>query len=736
MCPEVKVVRVRLIQLQTKNQQGVEQPLCKYDGLRIPFHLRKKVEDELERLERLDVIEKVSGPTPWVSPVVIVPKKENGEIRLCVGMRLPNKAIMRERHLIPLMEDILADINGSKFFTVLDLKQAYHQLELDEDSRYITTISTHVGVFNVSDDILIHAPTEQEHDNRYAEVIKRLESKQLTINGKKKKLKQSRVKFFALVIGAEGAEVDQQKVSAIENFTRPQSVSEGKSCIGMASYRSRFIKNHADFTEPLRRLTTNEAKTQFVWNEQYENTFQKLKQALGNTRKLAFFDPELKMELIVDASPKGLDGILAQVNNKGERQIIAYASKALDATEKRYSQIEREALAIIWGCDHFQIYLLGSHFTVVTDHKPLVSIFNNPTSALSARLERWVLRRQPFEFTVAYKPGADNAADSLSRHPKNTCLCKQAEVGKEFVRFVSCQALPVALSAAEISKETSKNMDFQLIKKSIITGKWYPLTSDLMKAYHKIRQELTVSENGVILRGTRICVPPSLQKQVLNQAHDGHMGMNKTKALLRTRLWFPRMDEAVAKMVQNCLPCQAATLTPPKRHPIKMSPLPDYPWQQLSLEFSSLPSGEELMILIDDYSRFPEIEIVPSTASHHVIPKLDKLLSSFGIPEVIRTDNSPPFNGKEFYNFSLQLGFKHRKITPRWPEANGLVERFMKTVAKVIRTAEIECKDWRRELYRFLRNNRATPHPALKKSPYSILMEREPRTLLPDGRRV
>ena len=215
---------------------------------RIPFNLRDEVEKEIERLEKLDIIEKVTGPTPWVSPVVLVPKPKSDEIRICVDMRLPNTAIKRERHIIPTVEDIVAEVNGAKYFSTIDLNQAYHQLELHEESRYITTFSTHVGLrrykrlffgvtsaaeifhniiretisdipgtINVSDDILIHGNTKVEHDERLKRVTKRLEEKKLTINLKKNQICQTKVNFFGLIIGAEGLEMDPSKIEAILN---------------------------------------------------------------------------------------------------------------------------------------------------------------------------------------------------------------------------------------------------------------------------------------------------------------------------------------------------------------------------------------------------------------------------------------------------------------------------------------------------------------------------------------
>ena len=152
-----------------------------------------------------------------------------------------------------------------------------------------------------------------------------------------------------------------------------------------------------------------------------------------NTNKLFSFDQQMNTEVVVDASPTGLGGILGQIDRDGHRRIVAYASKALNPTQQRYSQTEREALTIIWGCEYFRMYLLGSSFTVINDHKLLVSIFNKPTSNLSARLGRWMLRKQSHEFEVKYQPGTETAADYLSRHPNSNGICKQAAIGEEFV---------------------------------------------------------------------------------------------------------------------------------------------------------------------------------------------------------------------------------------------------------------------------------------------------------------
>ena len=164
-----------------------------------------------------------------------------------------------------------------------------------------------------------------------------------------------------------------------------------------------------------------------------------------------------------------------------------------------------------------------------------------------------------------------------------------------------------------------------------------------------------------------------------------------------------------------------------------MSKLPPGPWCEVSLDmYGPVPTGEYLLVIVDDYSRFPVVEIIHSTSARTLIPCIDKVFSMFGIPTTLKTDNGPPFNSTEFRDFANYLGFKHRKITPLWPQANGEAERFMKTITKAIHTARTENRSWKQELNKFLRNYRVTPHSTTKKSPSYIMFDRHVKTTLPE----
>lgn len=742
---------------------------------RIPFHLRKRVEEELDKLEKQGVIEKISGPTPWVSPIVVTPKpKTPDKVRICVDMRLPNQAIQRERHITPTVDDLIHDLNGAVVFSKLDLNSGYHQLELHPDSRYITTFTTHTGLWrytrlnfgissaaevfqntiqqmlegipnvrNISDDILVYGKTQGEHNRSLKAVFERLREKNLTLNKEKCEYSKPKLEFFGYVFSKNGVSADPKKISAIQRLPAPANVTEVRSLLGMVTYCSRFIPDFATTSQPLRELTRKDHV--WSWGPKHQSAMDKLEAQLIKHSTMAYFDPVKATTVLVDASPVGLGAILSQrspTDNK-EEHIVAYASRALTGVEQRYSQTEREALAIIWACEHFHLYLYGSHFTVITDHKPLELIFNNPKSNPPARLERWRLRLQPYSFTVKYKAGKDNPADYMSRHPTQGETSQRASrMAEEYISFIVDHTLPKAMTLEMVQEETKKDPTLQEVIRLLETGLWPNKSCESpgkdrvnyndLRALFRLRGELTVnSEANVLLRGTKLVLPTSLRQKAVDLAHTGHSGIVKTKQLIREKVWFPGIDGMVENTIQHCIPCQAAT-EEYQMEPLHMSELPKAPWLEVSIDFTGpYPSGDYLLVVLDEYSRYPEVEIVRSTSATTVIPRLDKIFSTFGVPEVVKTDNGPPFNGQDFTNFSHYLGFRHRKITPCWPRANAEVERFMRTLKKTLTATNSEGKPWKQNLYTFLRNYRATPHSTTQKTPAELLFGRKLRTTLP-----
>lgn len=738
---------------------------------KIPFAMRKKVSKELKRLESLDIIESVKGPTTWVSPIVCFPKPNNPEaIRLCIDMRVPNKAILRERHPTPTTEDLIHKLNGAAYFSKLDLSSGYHQLELDQESRDITTFATHKGLkrfkrlnfgtnsaaeifqnviqttfqdiegcINISDDILVFAKTQEEHDKNLAAVLQRADEKNLRFNDSKCEFDKQNLSFYGHVFSADGISPCPKKIEAIKSLKPPTNVSELRSYLGMITYCGRFIKDLATLTAPLRQLTKKSIP--FVWKSCHQQAFEKLQASLTQDAVLAYFDLSKQTELVVDASPTGLAAILLQFTPGNDNaRVVAYGSRALTEVEQRYSQTEREALAIVFGCEHFRLFLYGIHFTLYTDHKPLEIIFENPRSNPPARLERWRLRLQSYNFQVKYRPGHDNPSDYMSRHPiEITRASKESLSSEQYIQFIGEAATPKAMTLDAIKNATLEDTTLQAAAKMIRENSWYKLElidipgSDLreLKLLRNVKNELTVStENDLILRGTRIVVPTSLRADAIRLAHVGHQGIVKTKSLLREKVWFPKIDSLVEEEIRACIPCQATGRQKPPQ-PLQMRELPSENFDTVYIDFlGPLPTGETLLVLIDGRSRYPEVKIMKKTDASSVITRLNEIFSTFGLPKEVISDNGPPFKSDEMKKFMKVNGIRHRTITPLWPQANE-AETFMKPLMKAIRTAHVNKQNWRHELHRFLLNYRATPHATTQVAPAKMMFYRNIRMKLP-----
>ncbi|KAK3716437.1 hypothetical protein QZH41_016846, partial [Actinostola sp. cb2023] len=540
-----------------------------------------------------------------------------------------------------------------------------------------TAIHDIPNVKNISDDIIIYGVNTEGHDKTLHAVLNRLQELNLTLKKEKCKFYMPRIEFFGMVFSSQGMSPDPAKVDAIKNAESPTSASDVRSLLGMTNYVSRFIRDYADIVAPLRDLTHKGVK--FEWEDVHQAALERLKSSLTSDEVMAYFDPSKKSVLLVDSSPIGIGAVFTQ-----DGKFISYASKDLSSVERRYSQIEREAWAIAWGCHHFRMYLLGSHFDVITDHKPLVPIFNSPTSQASVRIDNWRLKLQSFDFKVIYSRGDLNPADYISRHLQGGTRCDLiAKSAEQYVNFVVSQAALKALSSQEIIEATTRDATLQTVMRLISTGQWDDVKKEdgdatALQIFANIRSELTSVDGKLILRGRRIVIPDALQRRVVQLAHEGHQGLVKTRSLLRSKVWFPKMDSLTDSMVKQCVPCQIAT-PKPSREPINMTPLPSGPWEQVSIDFCEV-AGHYVLVIIDDYSRFPEVEIVHSTSAKAAIPKLDRIFAAYGVPQVVKSDNRPPFNGHEFAQFAECIGFKHRKVSPLWPEANGEVERFYENV--------------------------------------------------------
>ena len=409
----------------------------------------------------------------------------------------------------------------------------------------------------------------------------------------------------------------------------------------------------------------------FEWGPEEEAAFNKLKDSITCEKTMLYFNP--KRAIIVRAEASYHDGLSAGLFQNGGNglQPVHYISRTMTDTEKRYSQTEKDALAVRWAKNRFKMYLLGApKFKIITSHKPLLPMFNKATAKLPPRIEKWVMDMQDVDFELVYEPGKDDAdpMDYLSRHPLPITGTDNTQ---KVVKSVLTTEHAVVID--RIRKETAGDKQLQKLYKRIIKEDWQKhRKDDDIKPFFSIRYELHVM-NG--FRLNQIVIPSKLQNTVIKAAHSlGHLGMSKTKQMLREKYWFPEMNTMTENVVEKCYECQLTT----KQHrqePIKMTEVPEKPWEVVSIDFGGpYPDGHYNLVVIDKRTRYPEVEVVSSTGIKQTKEKLKKIFATHGTPVQVESDNGPPFQSNEFAEFAAAEGFRHHRITPLHPRANGEAE--------------------------------------------------------------
>ena len=718
-----------------------------------PFHLREKQIRELNKMEAEGLIEEHHGPAPWISNTVLTPKPDGGT-RVTVDMRNVNKAIQSTNIPIPRVEEIKSELAGCKVFSKLDFKSAFHQLEIEEASRYLTVFHGNDRLMRyrvltmgctpasgeltkalqplfedmkevhvIHDDIIIATSNEARHKEVLNQALQIIEDAGMTLNANKCIFHKQEVPFWGVLVNENGIRPDPEKVNALKHATPPQDKQELISFLCMVQSNKEFMPYLAKNTYHLRQFTKKNKK--FKWTQECQREFNKLKKDFTEKMLMTHFDRKKKTYIHVDAHQSGLSAILLQGKSIETAKPVACASRTTTAVEQRYPQLDLEALAVDFGLRRFRYYCVGGPtVTVVTDHKPLVGVFQNTRNG-SIRSERIKLRHQDMKYEVCWKKGSQNPADYLSRHgtpfsklPKKI----QTEAGEfeKTIWFLQFSPFTEAVSMQKIIKRTNDDPVLNTLKKSILNG-YIPKSKKELKPFQKIFQELTISDEGLILKGEKIVLPEKLHDTALKKAHQGsHPGMSGLKRRLRSHFWFPKMDNKIEAKVEACKECTMFTnkTTKEPSYPHKIS---DEAWKDLSIDlFGPMPDKQHVIAVIDKSSRFPAAKIVPNTSNKAVTNALTEIYSDFGYPNSHQSDNGPPFNSEAFAKFSSENGIEHIKTYPYHPSGNP-VENFMRTIGKNMKIAHQQRGNKKHALNQMLSSYRATPHPSTGIAPGNVM---------------
>ncbi|XP_060874020.1 uncharacterized protein K02A2.6-like [Metopolophium dirhodum] len=598
---------------------------------KIPFALYEQLRKELDNMCYLKVIERIASPTSWVSSIVIV-KKKNNKLRICLDPRNLNRPISRSHYPLPTFEAVKTQLSGTKFFSTLDANSGFWMIPLDEKSSELCTFNTPfgrykflrlpyglncapgifhriitelfsdiVGVIVYIDDLIITGTTLEEHNQRLKKVLDRAREVNLKFNKSKCIIGVTKVKFLGHVFNSERVKPDPDKIKVIVNIPSPKSVKDLQRFLGMINYLSSYIPKLADETTLLRSLFKK--NTSWVWDENYESMFNKVKNSITTASVLSYYDPSIPLTLSVDASQFAVGAVILQ-NYKP----CAYASQTLTSAQQNYAQIEKELYAIVFGCKMFHQYLYGQVVKVQTDHKPLVSLFKKPLHSVPTRLQRMMLNIQSYHLNVEYVPGKLMVlADTLSRAP-----------------------LP---DSDEDNIDEKLILQVQKIKNICKVG--WPLNKSLLenslKPFWTFRDEIHVIDDLVTL------------------------GIERCRNQIKDVLFWPGISNDIKNIVESCEVCLKYRNNNAKE-PMISHAVPDLPWQKLGIDLFH-HNDKTYLLVVDYYSKFIDIAHL-SKGSHAklVITQLKSIFARFSIPMEIISDNLPPFNASEFKLFCSDWG--------------------------------------------------------------------------------
>ena len=723
-----------------------------YKARPVPFSLRAGVEEALDRLEADGVVEKISH-SEWAAPIVTVPKK-NGDIRICGDYKVTVNSVLEvDKYPLPRPEDIFATLSGGKKFTTLDLAQAYNQMELDPESQKFVVVNTHRGLYKYKrlpfgiasapamdqilqgmehvtcyiDDVLITGVSEEEHLQNLTEVLRRLREHGVRLGRGKCHYMQDSVEYLGHRIDAHGLHATEDKLKAISEAPEPSNVQELRAFLGLLNYYGRLIPNRASLTRPLNRLLSKDCL--WHWSKECTKAFELAKKTLLSSSVLTHYNPSLPLKLAGDASSYGVGAVISHMMEDGTERPIAFASRTLSPSEQNYSQLEKEALSLIFGVKKFHLYLYGRSFTLITDHKPLTTILG-PKHGIpplaAARLQRWSLILAAHRYDIEYhSTGAHANADSLSRLPLKSTEPEVISDEPSVFNVSQLERLPV--TAKQLKAATRTDPILSKVLHFVKSGWPKQVESDIRPFWFR-RLELTV-EGECLLWGIRVLVPQKLRDRLLDELHQDHPGISRMKAVARSYIWWPGLDKAIENLAKSCASCQAVKHSPAVA-PLQPWVWPDQPWKRVHLDFAGPFQGAMFLVAVDAHSKWPEVHIMRETTAAKTINVLHTVFSTFGLPEHLVTDNGPQFVSEDFAMFCRLNGIKHIRCAPYHPASNGLAERFVQSLKSALKASVNSGLPLQRRVQNFLLNYRSTPHATTGVSPSSLFLHRHIRTRL------
>ena len=765
--------------VQHRIDTGQAQPI-KQTPRRIPLAKHAEVDELLDEMLRHDVIE--PSTSPWASPVVLV-KKKDGTTRFCVDFRKVNDVTRKDSYPLPRIDDTLDALGEAQWFSTLDLKSGYWQVEVQPSDREKTAFTIPgkglwqfkvlpFGLCNAPatferlmehvlpldqclvylDDIVVPGSSFEEEVERLRSVFARLRAVNLKLMPKKCDLFQKKVGFLGHVISTEGIATDPEKTRCVKEWPRPRDKTELRSFLGLCTYYRRFVRDFSTIARPLHQLTEQNRK--FAWTDESEAAFVNLKKALTSPPVLAYPRREGRFVLDTDASDSGIGAVLSQMQD-GKECVIAYFSKVLQRPERNYCVTRRELLAIIRAIDHFHHYLYGRRFLLRTDHASLRWLLNfrNP----EGQLARWLEKLQGYDFEIQHRAGRLHTnADTLSRRPCELQGCRHCERQEDInVRLTGLQRDSAddqqhAWEDHQIQQDQREDHCIKYVMEWKDRGErpeWNSITdqNSVVKCYWNQWDSL-VLKDGVLHRRwesadgqshrLQLILPRKRIPEVLEELHSsasgGHFGVNKTLGKVRERFYWVNCRDDVEEWCRRCDDC-AARKGPKTRSRGRMQQYNvGAPFERIAVDvMGPLPESSKgnryLLVAMDYFTKWPEVIPVRNQEATTIAEALvENVFSRFGVPSELHSDQGRNFESSVFRDCMNLLGIKKTRTTPLHPQSDGMVERLNRTLEQYLSMfVSRNQKDWDTKVPLFLMAYRSATHDTTGVTPARMFLGRD-----------
>ena len=667
-------------------------------------------------------------------------------------------------------------LSGAKYFSTLDLASGFWQVAMDESDKEKTAVCTHQGLYQFKrmpfglcnapstferlmdvvlkglvgvrclvylDDVIVFGATIGECCDRLEEVLQRLEEAGLKIKGSKCQLFQPEVEYLGHVVSAEGVATDPKKVKAVQGWPTPHCTKDIRSFLGLCSYYRNFIRGFSQVAAPMNRLL--EKETEFTWTQECEAAFEHLKQALISAPILGYPRPGRQLVVDTDASDVGLGAVLSQVQD-GEERVLCYASRSLLRPERNYCVTRRELLAVIFAVRKFKAYL-GGEVRLRTDHHALMWLLNFKEP--EGQVARWLEELGAYNLRIEHRPGKKHGnADALSRQECKQCgRLEEQSMGKEQhvvrVMVLNPQETTTTLEEAQQQDPTAQELrqaiqDSREVEEARIAG---PGDGPrLRREFHRLhlRQGLLGRDFVTTEGGLRwqVYVPPNSRRGIFQEVHagvvGGHLGLEKTLSRIQERFFWPGMTKDVKLWCEVCEKCQRRKPPSKKKRAQMQVVVAEEPWARVAMDMMGpLPlttRGHRYILVIADYfskwvEAFPMENGEAVTAARLLVREV---VCRFGTPRVLHSDQGRNFEADVMQELCRLLGIKKTRTTPYHPQADGMVERFNRTLEAMLGTVvEEDQSDWDEQIPFVLAAYRASSHASTGFSPNFLMMGRE-----------